>query len=130
MACDFFVAFAFDVAQLHHASLFLRQAVDEAANQCKTVLVHRLFLRIGCVAAVRGVVLTFVQTLVLVLYPLDLVECQIAADGQAEGFYRVYIFPLVSPVPNLDHRFLNNIFRLRRVESDAEGKPIKLVFQR
>ena len=115
---------------LHDAPLFLRQTVDEAAYQCNSVLLHSLFLRIGCIAVVGSVVLTFVQTLALVIHPLHLVECQIAADGQAEGFYRVDLIPLVSPVPDFDHRFLDNIFRLRRVESDAEGKPIKLVFQR
>jgi hypothetical protein len=34
---------------------------------------------------------------------------------------------MVSPVPDLDHRFLYDILRLRMVESDTEGKPEEFI---
>ena len=78
---------------------------------------------VGCVAPLF-------QTRILVFRLPHLVNGDVPADGEAEGFDGVYLFPAVSPVPDLNHRFLNYILCLRRVESDAEGQPIELILQR
>lgn len=58
-----------------------------------------------------------------------LVEREISADGQAEGFYGVYLIPVVALVPDLHHRLLNDILGFRTVESDAERQPEELILQ-
>ena len=71
--CYFLVTLAFEVAQLHDASLFLRQGVDEAAYQQDLIALFGLFLRVRRVTPVWRVV-RIVQTLVLVLCLFHLVE--------------------------------------------------------
>ena len=126
---DLLIALPLKVSELHGTSLFLRQSVDEAAYQLELVLLHGLFLGIGCVTLVRGIVLPFFQTLVLVFHLPHLVERDVSADGEAEGFYRFDVIPLLPLVPDLDHRLLDNVFRLRRVESDAESEPVELILE-
>ena len=69
----------------------------------------------------------FVEALVLVFHLVHLVERQIAADGEAEGFDGFDLVPLVAPVSDLNHRFLYNILSLRRIESDAECQSVEFV---
>jgi hypothetical protein len=58
-----------------------------------------------------------------------LVEREVSADGQAEGFYGVYLVPVVSPVPDLHHRLLYHVLGFRTVESDAERQSEELILQ-
>ena len=69
------------------------------------------------------------KALVLVFRFLHLVKRDVAADGEAEGFNTFDLVPMVSPVPDLNHRFLHNVFCLRSVESDTEGEPEEFVLQ-
>ena len=66
----------------------------------------------------------------LVVHVSHLVEREVSADGQAEGFYGVYLVPVVTPVPDLHHRLLNHVLGFRTVESDAERQSEELVLQR
>ena len=113
---------------MHDAPLLLRQVVDEAAYQLDPVLLHGLLLGIGGVTLVGSIVLVC-QALVLVLHLSHLVDGDIPADGEAEGFHGVEFFPSVPPVPDLDQRFLHNILCLHTVESDAEGQSEEFILQ-
>jgi hypothetical protein len=62
--------------------------------------------------------------LVLVFHLPHLVERDVSADGKTKSFNGFDVIPLLSSVPDLNHGFLYNILSLRRVESDAEGKPV------
>jgi hypothetical protein len=55
--CYFLVTLAFEVAQLHDASLFLGQDIDEVAYQLDLIALFGLFLRVRRVAPVWRVVL-------------------------------------------------------------------------
>ncbi len=59
-----------------------------------------------------------------------LVEREVSADGQAEGFYGVYLIPTIALVPDLHHCLLYNVLGFRTVESDAERQPEELILQR
>ena len=65
-----------------------------------------------------------------VVHVSHLVEREVSADGQAEGFYGVYLVPVVTPVPDLHHRLLNDVLSFRTIESDAERQSEELILQR
>ena len=69
------------------------------------------------------------QALVQVLHLSNLIDGDVSADGEAEGFDGFEFVPAVPPVPDFDHCFLYNIFCLYTVESDAEGKPEEFILQ-
>jgi hypothetical protein len=110
--------------------LFLRQLTYQSAYQLDAIALHSLFLRVRGVAVVGLVVVAFFQTLILVLQLAHPIKRQVSADGEAEGFYRFNVIPLLPAVPHLYHRVLYYILCLCRVEGDAEGKPVELVLQR
>jgi hypothetical protein len=102
--------------------------VNEVAYQSDAITLHGLLLRIGCVAQI-GSVVPLLDALVLVFRLFDLVERDIPADGETEGFDTVDLIPMVTFVPDLYHRFLHNILCLRSVESDTEGEPEEFILQ-
>ena len=67
---------------------------------------------------------------VLLVGAFLLVECHVAANGEAEGFHRLQLVPPLAAVPHPHHRFLHNILGIGPVEGDAQCQPEEFVFQR
>ena len=58
------------------------------------------------------------------------VEGQVAANGQAEGFDGLYLFPVITPFPYFQHSVLNDILCISGIERDAECQPEEFILQR
>ena len=95
-----------------------------------SVALYGLLLWVRSVAVVSSLMTFFFERCGQVVHVSHLVEREVSADGQAEGFYGVYLIPIVALVPDLHHRLLNDILGFRTVESDAERQPEELILQR
>ena len=125
---NIFVALALNVSQLHTATLLLRELVDKLSDQPDAVTLDSLLLWISMMAAVGRFHLPL-QGKGLVSHVPGLIQREVSADGQTKSLHIVYRLPAVTTIPHLDHRFLYNILRLRRIESDAESQPVEFFFQ-
>ena len=123
------IALALHIAQLHTTTLLFRQCADELSHQSDPIVLDGLFLWIGSHTVVVGLD-GCIQRLRLIVHASHLVQRQVTTDGQTEGFYRVYLFPTVAFVPDLHHRFLHHILRLRRIHRDAERHSVEFILQR
>ena len=62
--------------------------------------------------------------------PLDMIQCEIPANGQAECLNGLDALPVLPLVPDLDQRLLHDVLCIRTVERNAQCQPVKLILQR
>ena len=125
--CNFFIAFTFNVPQLHDKPLFFGKFVDQPIDDVHFFIMNHPIVRTVCI---RFFLHFGGEFHVLSLFLLTPVYRKVLCHYQAIGFNRFKLRPLIPLAPHSYHGVLNDILGFCPIQGDSERQSKEFVLQR